>query len=245
MSDEVIPEHQKSLEQFLNLFVDWFFAAIHPIETCRSILSITDEREKNRATLKLVVPAFLVSVVLDLALYQPYGPGLSSKEFYLSCFACLTFALIACGFAIRLSLKLYGVKAALADIMAIYATFVISYLPLVTILSYPSYLRLFSGLSSAKRQGFDVGQTVALLLNQGETIAKSNNFIGMSSGLSSCFLLAITCICSAFMASTVAERFSVSRVKSFSAFAFATMFSLPPILVLQGFISAFIVFRFM
>ena len=245
MSNVTIADLKKSLDYFLDLFVDWLLAAIHPIEKCQSILSIIDEREKWRASLELLGTSFLVSVVLDLPLYQPYGLGLNSPGFHLSCLACLTFAMIACGFAIQLSLKLYGVKATFADITAIYVTSVMSYQPLVALLSYPSYLRLFSGLSSAKRQGFDLGQTVNLFLSQGANIAKSYNFISISSGLSSCFLLAITCIDSALMASIVAERFSVPRLKSFSAFAVATMIFLPPIIALQGFLAAFIVFKFM
>jgi hypothetical protein len=245
VSDETIANLKSSVNNFLNLFVDWLHAAIHPIKTCQSVLSITDEREKLRAALHLLVPAFLLSVVLDLPLYKPYGLGLSNPEFHLSCLACLTFTMIASGFAIQLSLKLYGVKSTFADITGIYITFVMSYQPLVAFLSYPSYLRLFSGLSFAKRQGFDLGQTVHLLLSHGETITTSYNFISISSGISSCFLVALTCIGSALMASTVAERFSVSRLKSLSAFALATMIFLPPIIALQGFLGAFIVFRFM
>ena len=244
MSSGPIVDLKASLDYFLGLFVDWLLAALHPIRNCQSLLSVEDEGERARKTFGLLGTSFAVTIILNLPLYQPYGIGLGSVGFHISSLTCLTFTMIACGLAIQLSLRIYGIKSTLSDTTSIYTACVLCYQPLVAVLSYPSYLRLFSVLSSAKRQGLDLGQTVNLFLAHSATADRSYGFIGISSSLCSCILLALTCICSTLMATVVADRSSASRLKSFSAFAFASMILLPPILVTQGFLGAYVAFNF-
>jgi hypothetical protein len=84
--------------------------------------------------------------------------------------------------------------------------------------------------------GFFVSQSVIL--------AKNQDFIYIGSKLSSWLLLAGSFLSSSFMAATVAERYSVPKVRSFSAFTFAMVTLVPPIAVVQGFLVAYTEYAF-
>lgn len=245
MSSGPIVDLKSSVDYFLSLFVDWFLAVIHPIEKCQSFLAIEDEGERWHRTFELVGTSFLITVVLNLPLYEPYGIGLSSMGFHICSLVCLTFTLIASGLAVQLSLKLYGVKSVFSEITSIYIACVMCYQPLVAIFSYPSYLRLFTILDSAKSKGEDLGQIINHLLEHATADSKIYDFISISSGFCSGLLLVLSCVCSTLIATTVAEWYSAPRLKSFSALAFATMIFLPPILIAQDVLFEFIFFRFM
>jgi hypothetical protein len=113
------------------------------------------------------------------------------------------------------------------------------YQPLVNLLCYFGYLRLFALLGSAKAQGLDLGLTVDFLKSQAVILAKRQDLAYIASKISSWLLLAGSCLSSSFMVSTVAERYSVPKVKSFSAFAFAMTILLPPIALIEGLLVAY------
>ena len=244
MSNPSFIDLKKVLGNFRDLFVEWFLAAIHPLNKCQSLLAITDEREKWDSVFRLCLTSFLVALVITLPIYHPYGIELSSIGFHLYSFACLTFTMCACGFAVRLGLVMYGIKCRFSDAMAVYVACVLCYQPIVSALSYFEYLHLFSLLASAKRRGLELDEMLRFVIRSA-TATRSSGFIEISTAVCSWLLLTVLCISSALMAITVAESFSVSRLKSFSAFAFSMTILVPPILAMQGLLAAFAVYVFM
>jgi hypothetical protein len=229
---------------FIDLFREWFFAALHPARQCQCLLSIRDSDARLAKALKLWMISFVIALVVDLPLYHPYGIGLSSVEFHLSIFVCLTLALVACGFAIHLGLRIYGIRSTFSDVAAVYIAYVMCYQPLLNLLSYFASYRMFSLLALARVQRLDLDRTVGFLLAQATVAGNRHDLTSAGSGLSSLLLLAVSCLCSALMATAFTDRYSVPRLKSFSALAFAMMVLVPPILLLEGVLVAYIEFTF-
>jgi hypothetical protein len=234
-----------ALNDFCGLFVEWFFAALHPIKKCQDLLSIEDERVRVGDAMKLWLTAFLVAVVIDIPLYHSHGIEWNSLGFHLVSFLCLTAAMVISGFAIQISLKMYGIKSISSDIIAMYVAYFMSYQPLIAVLSYFHDLRIFALLDSARLQGLDLAHLISFFQAQSKVYNESLTFIGISSSICLWLAFPLSCIGYALMATTISARYSVSRAKSFSAVAFAVGVLIIPIGVAQGFISSYIVYTFM
>lgn len=233
------------LNEFLSPLLEWLFAALHPVKKCQSLLLIASEEERAGKSIRLLAASAFVALVVDLPLYYPFGISLKSIEFHLSTFLCLTFVLIACGFSFQAGLRLYGIRSKFSDIVAIYTAYVMCYQPILNLLSYFTTFRFMSLLSAAKVRGLSLDQTVNFLLEHSSRVVKSDDLMTGGSGLCSWLLLTALCVSSAFMAAEVAERYSVTKIKSFSAVSFSVMVLLPFIGVLQSLVLAYIEYTFM
>jgi hypothetical protein len=245
MSDTAITALKDALAALRDLFLEWFLAALHPITKCQSLLSITDSDERLVAAIKLWTVSFIVALVVDLPLYHPIGIGLSSIEFHLSIFLCLTLAMVSCGLAIHLGLRIFGIRSTFSDVATIYTVYVMCYQPLLNLLTYFASSRMFSILGLARSQGQELDETIRFILAQLVIAGNRNDLTNDVGDLCFLRLLAESCLGSALLASTIADRYSVPRPKSFSALSFAMIVLVPPILFAQGVLVAYVEFIYM
>ncbi|MGA3345704.1 MAG: hypothetical protein ABSC76_12620 [Terracidiphilus sp.] len=244
MGSDVSKGFVDALIALRDLLQEWFTSALHPVNTSRDLLAVEDEGERLIKALKIWVTSFIISVGVFLPLYHQYGIGLSSLEFHLSVVLYLTLGMVACGFAIQFGLRIYGIRATLPDVVAVYVAYVMCYQPILNLLSYFGFIQLFSLLGSAKGQGLNWGQTTGFFVAQSAAFANKPDCFQICSKLCSWPLLAVSCVGSALMATSIAEKYSVPRIKCLSAFAFAMVILVPPIIFVQGILLAYTEFAF-
>ena len=235
----------EALEYFLQLFTEWLHAAVHPVANCRRLLSVTSERQRLHKALRLWGTSFTVALAIDLPLYHFYGIEWSNVGFEVSSFTYMTVALVASGFAILIALRLYGIESSIADVTCIYACYVMCYQPLIVIASYFRDMRVFAVLSSARQHTGELPNMVRLLAAATTSTPDKVDFVVVGSGIGLLLLLPVTSVSSTLMAIDIAERYSVKRIKSFSAVAFATIVLILPIAAAQAIVSAYTLFFFM
>ena len=186
-----------------------------------------------------------MALAIDLPLYHFYGIEWSNVGFEVSSFAYMTVALVASGFAILIALRLYGITSTIADVTCIYVCYVMCYQPVIVIACYFRDMRVFAVLSSARQHAGELPNMVRLLAAATTTAPDKVDFVVVASGIGLLLRLPVTSVGSTLMAIDIAERYSVKRIKSFSAVAFATIVLILPIAAAQTIVSAYTLFFFM
>ena len=230
--------------QLLGFFGDWLFAALHPLETCRSLLASTSDQARFDQGAKLWLASFLISVVINLPIYHQHGIELSTVEFHLVNLLLLTAAILACGLIFHVGLRMYGVKSIPSDTITMYAAYFVNYQPIAALYSYFANLRFFNILGAAKSRGAGFGSALEILLLHSRASLESTTIVNVGALLSSWLGLITVLMSSTLMANTVARTYSVSRSKSFAAVAFITTVLLLPVFLVEAGVSAYLAFTF-
>ncbi len=79
---------------FLPAVADWLIAVLHPIRTCGNLLSQPSDQLRLRATLRLLLAAFTVSLCAQLPLLNQVGIKWDAVGYSLSTFLNLTAILL-------------------------------------------------------------------------------------------------------------------------------------------------------
>jgi len=233
------------LLKFLELFWEWFFAALHPTRCCRKLLAIKDSRTRMQSSAKLWVPSFVVALIVDVPLYHLYGIELDTLGFHLASLLWFTAAVALSGFVIQLGLSWYKVRSNLADVMSIFACYFVTYQPIGAILSYPVDLKCYAILSSAKKSGADFSHALGLILSGSQSIAAGLDAVLVSASICSLIFIALTCIGASLMALTLAEHYSRPKVVCFKALAFSFSVLIVPVLAFEGLLSTYVAYAFL
>jgi hypothetical protein len=234
-----------SWENILDFFLDWTMALVHPIDNCQRLLAITDEKARLRSIFKMWFASVVVSLVVYLPIYHRYGIGLSNIDFEACFILGFTVTLIAYGFAIQAGLRLHHIRSQFSDILAMYAAFFICYQPLYIVVSYPQSFHFFEALNNSKHNGTYFLQAVVLYVRQSHRFATEVNAATVFSTVCSWVLFLAICTSTALLIRAVAEKCATTKEKSFSAITFTSIAILPPLVFLQSFLIAYIVFAFM
>lgn len=232
------------LAQFLGLFTDWFFAALHPVKACQSLLTEKSNRIRFDQGAKLWLASFVISAVINLPIYHQHGIELSTIEFHLVTLLLLTTTILVCGFVFHSGLRMYGVKSTPAETTTMYAAYFVNYQPIAALYSYFANERLFDILGEAKNQGADFGGAFGILAFHSRVTLEKTTFVNIGALLSTWAGLVVLLISSTLMAHTVARTYSAPRSKSFAAVAFITMVLLLPIFLIEGLLSAYLAYTF-
>jgi hypothetical protein len=234
-----------SLETFANLLPDWVMAVLHPIDTCRRLLSITDERERIVEILKLFGVSATVSIVIYLPLSHKYGIEVTTAGFDTCYLLGFVMVFIACGFALHLGLRLRRIRSRLSDILAIYTAFFVCYQPLYVVASYYQTYQLFEFLNDSKHKGMYFVQAIEAYFNLGRQVATDLNVGNAASNVFGWALVIVLCISTALLVTTVAETCATTKRKAFSAISLTSAAILIPLSFVQWFVISYIVFAFM
>jgi hypothetical protein len=245
MTASEIGSAKRWLDNFIDPLQNWLFAAVHPVRTCRELLSESSDKEKVARSIRLLATSFLVSLVVNIPLYHPFGIGLIDMEFHLAEFLYLTIVMVSGAFAIQASLLIYRIKAPFSDVAAIYTVYAMSYQPVINLLCYFSSFRFLSLLNSAKAQKLDLDEVVKMIVTKSAKLAEPNTFSNDSARVCSWLLCALLCITSALITAQIADRYSISKRTSFSAVSFAVIVILPPVGLLEGILLAYFQYTFM
>jgi hypothetical protein len=239
MADEL------SLEKIFGFLLDWTIAIVHPIDTCRRLLSMSDERERFQAILKLWLASVVISIVAYLPVSHKYGIDLNTVGFDACFLLGFTAILVASGFAIQIGLRLRHVSSRLSDVLAMYTAYFVCYEPLCIVASYPQSYHFFDALNTSKHEGIYFLQALKLYVGEPHPFATAVDAANIFSTVCSWVLLPVLCTSTALLVRTVAETCDTTKLNSFSAITFTSIAILLPLTVVQSFIITYVVFAFM
>jgi hypothetical protein len=213
---------EEGLQHFLDLFLTWVTALHHPAETCDEILAAGNERDKLSKALRLWLVSFLVTLVLQFPIFHAVGIAWDDLGFHLPAFGMLTMTVVAFGCALHIGLRLFRIPSTLYDVISVYTAYVGVYVPLISLLSYPTSFRTFYALGIAKRQGLGLAQTVVFVFTQITSHSQDPGVVEVYNVLISWCTMFIIYTCTGMMAVTIARRYSVLKPKAFTAVGFSS-----------------------
>jgi len=233
------------LGRLRDTFVEWLFAVLRPLEKCQELLTIKDSKTRMSKVLQLWTMSFVIAVVVDLPLYYPLGLGLKNIEFHIIIFLCLTFGLIASGFALNVGLRVYKIPSSFSEVSAIYNSCVMIYQPFLNLFTYFATYRVLSILLVAKKRGLPLLDSLHFFLQQNQNTSHVDSPLNIAVHLSSWILMGLTACCSTLAAIAIANHYRLPQIKAFSAVAFAITMLVPIVGVVQGAIVDYITFTYM
>lgn len=238
-------ELTEELSNFIERIPAWWFAVLHPIDTCNNLLSIKNEMERCHKVVDMWLTAFFISLIIDLPLYHLHGIEFESFGFHLFIFLSLTFIMLASVFAFKIGLTLFSISSRFSDILAIYVACVLLYEPLFVIFQCFSEFRYLAVIDTIKRQHLHLRQAMNFFSVYAQSSARDVDFINVGSTLCSWLGLGLICVLSTLMAIVIAERYSASRIKSFSAVILTTTIFVVPLVALEIFLTTYATYVFM
>lgn len=242
MSDSSIGQ---KLDDFASSFTDWLLAVFHPVATCGSLLSELSERAQLRRTFSLWTASVIVSFAVQLPLLHQVGIEWNSTGYVVASFVVLTGVLVASGLCLQLSLRLYGIRSSFANVVSICFAYLMSYQPVLELLTYTQNARMFAALRFAKSHNMYFHQALWLFLKQAQASPQQLDFDFVVSNLASWVLLAGLCVSISLMMRTISDKYKVARVNAFRAIVFGIINVMFPIGLAQSYLIGYVVYSFM
>jgi uncharacterized integral membrane protein len=217
----------KNFGSLSNLLTDWLNCLRHPLKCCeQQLFELETEDAKIKRAVSTWMTSFVITLVILLPLYALIGIDLKKVEFHLPAFVILFLSFLCSGMASHIGFRLARINSQFADTFLIQAITVSCYTPLLTLMGYPSYLRLLMAMKEAKVHHLGMVDTLKGIFTptRGDDIGAIFEMLGS-------VLLPLAFFPIAVFAEATSRRYAVNRAKILSSLSFSTavLYSLPSV----------------
>ncbi len=153
--------------------------------------------------------------------------------------------LLVSGIALKVSLRMYGIRASWEDLSAIYTAYVLCYQPIVEVLTYDTDARFFNSLALAKGRGMSFHHALWLYLDQALNTPQRLDAAYVLHSVIAWMLLVALCISMSLIVNTIAAHYRVSRATVLGATAFTMSVLMIPIGILETYLNGYATYSFL
>lgn len=210
----------KNFSVILELLIKWWACVCNPINT--ALIILTQGKDKVtvlKAATSLWATAIFLSTILEIPMYQRHGISWSNVGFHLTHQLVLFTGLFMHCLSFYVGFRIFKIRGPFIDLFVLSAVVIGVYSPILTLLMYPSSVRILDLLAESKGAGFDVDTALFMTSNYMATAIHSGYFgaYAMTSGV---LLMVFTFGLYALQLQILSNRWDVDKPRLFNAAAF-------------------------
>jgi len=204
------------IDFLLDILFEWGKAFLNPLDTVERLNNAASDKDKFKGATKLLLTAYILSIIIQLPIYTPRGITWDRVDFHLITGLIVLLALVvACG-GIYYGFRAFGIAVEFIYLYVLIIILIGNYIPLIALIFYPGTIYLLRIIDHFKNLNL---KYLEILEEVFKPTGVSSIPFEMYHGLAG-FYFIFTCGMLAYLVRILAAALSTSKVSLQKALAF-------------------------